>query len=364
MRGATGVSHQRHEVLRLPRKMHRVIDPRDICNVSYNARSNRCHPPTSRSIVPATKNASRHRSSWHMQRHLQCAQQQASPSSLTKYCACHEKWIVSLLLVTYATSFIMRGATGITLQPHQILRLPRKMNRIVHPRGICNVIYNARSNRLHTPTSPNTARATQNNTPKSKRNLPKTAEVSFSMRGRFDHDRSMIPPGSEHDPTMNSSSLTRPVRRGYFSRFGDTSCFENYNVSRSGYLPNFHQILRLPRKVTLQRYQIVHLPRKVTLQQYQIVHLPRRRTKLLLYWSVTCLSCYFTELLLYWGVTSLSCLTELLLFWAVTLLSCHFTELSFYWAVTSLSRYFTELSLYWAVTELSLYWAITLLSYQ
>ena len=29
--------------------------------------------------------------------------------------------------VTYETLFTMRGATGITLQPHQILRLPRKI---------------------------------------------------------------------------------------------------------------------------------------------------------------------------------------------------------------------------------------------
>ena len=27
-----------------------------------------------------------------MKRHLQCAEQQVSPSNLTKYCACHEKW--------------------------------------------------------------------------------------------------------------------------------------------------------------------------------------------------------------------------------------------------------------------------------
>ena len=32
------------------------------------------------------------------------------------------------LTSTYETSFTMRGATGISLQPHQILRLPRKMN--------------------------------------------------------------------------------------------------------------------------------------------------------------------------------------------------------------------------------------------
>ena len=35
--------------------------------------------------------------------------------------------------VTYETSFTMREATGITLQPHQMLRLPRKMTRMIDP---------------------------------------------------------------------------------------------------------------------------------------------------------------------------------------------------------------------------------------
>ena len=47
--------------------------------------------------------------------------------NLTKCCPCHEKWLLCLILVTYETSFPMRGATGVTIQPHQILRLPRKM---------------------------------------------------------------------------------------------------------------------------------------------------------------------------------------------------------------------------------------------
>ena len=62
-----------------------------------------------------------------MKRHLQCAEQQVSPSNLTKYCACHEKWLDCFIVLTYETSFPMRGATGVTIQPHQIVRLPRKI---------------------------------------------------------------------------------------------------------------------------------------------------------------------------------------------------------------------------------------------
>ena len=104
-----------------------MIDVHHTWRVIYNARSNRSHPPTSPNAAPATQNDSHHLSSWHMQRYLQCAEQQASPSNLTKCCPYHEKWYASLIVVAYETSFTMRGATGITLQPHQILSLPRKI---------------------------------------------------------------------------------------------------------------------------------------------------------------------------------------------------------------------------------------------
>ena len=127
-----------------------------------------------------------------MKRHLQCAEQQVSPSNLTKYCACHEKWLDCFIVLTYETSFPMRGATGVTIQPHQILRLPRKMTRLLYRPHIWNVISNARSNRCHYPTSPNTAPATKNDTARFQRKSPKTGETSFPMRGRSDHDPSMI----------------------------------------------------------------------------------------------------------------------------------------------------------------------------
>ena len=139
-----------------------MIDPRHIWNVIYNARSNRSHNPTSPNTAPATQNESHDWSESHMKRHLQCAEQQESQSNFTKHCTCHSKWISWLIRIRYETSFTMRGATRVTLQPHQILCLPRKMNLIIDPPHIWNVIYNARSNKSHTTTSPYTAPATQN----------------------------------------------------------------------------------------------------------------------------------------------------------------------------------------------------------
>ena len=51
----------------------------------------------------------------------------------------------------------------------------------IDPCHIWNVIYNARSNRSHPPTSPNTAVATKNDHPKSDRNSLKTAETLFTL---------------------------------------------------------------------------------------------------------------------------------------------------------------------------------------
>ena len=137
-----------------------------------------------------------------MKRHLQCAEQQVSRSNLTKYCACHAERLTYLIIITYETSFTMRGATGVTIQPHQILRLPRKMTGLLYRPDIWNVISNARSNRCHYPTSPNTAPATKNDTARFQRKSPKTGETSFPMRGRSDHDPRMIREWSDHDPTM------------------------------------------------------------------------------------------------------------------------------------------------------------------
>ena len=103
----------------------------------------------------------------------------------------------------------MRGATSVILQPHQILRLPRKMNLMLNSLHTWNAIYNAWSNICHPPTSPNTAPATKNDLPKSETNLLKTAEVSFPMRDRSETVPRPFRPWSDHDPTMKTQNWTR-----------------------------------------------------------------------------------------------------------------------------------------------------------
>ena len=195
-----------------------MIDPRHTWNVIYNARSKRNQPPTSPNTAPATKSvssrfqqklrellppierrfddipkiirtqsdhkiASRTRRFgdltrptlntilyWKIQHFALRLSPKMSPNAApaTKshtptspntapatQNASHDR-------VTYETSFRMRGAIKVNLEPHQILRLPRKMNLMIDPRLIWNVISNAQSKQSQPPTSANTAPATQN----------------------------------------------------------------------------------------------------------------------------------------------------------------------------------------------------------
>ena len=218
MRGATVNTLQPHQILRLPRKMNLMIDPHHIWNVIYK-----------------------------------CAEQQSTPSYLTKYCACQAKWISGLIRITYETSFTMRGATGITLQPHHILRLPRKMKRIS----------NARSNKRQPPTSPNTAPATQNEChlwsvsymkrhfqcaeqAKSPFKLTKYCACHQILSSRFDREISeLLPPIErrfEHIPTISDDNPTQnrhlaPAASEAFAVWSWRRFWiGKYKFTRSGYL--------------------------------------------------------------------------------------------------------------------------------
>ena len=152
----------------------------------------------------------------------------------------------------------MRRASKVNLQPQQILRLPRKMNPMINPRHTWNVIYNARSMHSQPPTSPNTAPATKSVSSRLQRKL---RELLPPIERRFEDNPSMIRAWSEDKIVISHP----PLRGPYSSHLGDAFCMEKYNISRSGYLPKCHQMLRLPRKVTLQLQQILRLPRKMNL---------------------------------------------------------------------------------------------------
>ena len=85
----------------------------------------------------------------------------------------------------------------------------------------------------------------------------KLRELLPPIERRFDDIPTIIRPWNRHlAPAASETLLVRSRRR---------FCIEKYNISRSGYLPKCHQMLRLPRKVTLQLQQILRLPRKMNL---------------------------------------------------------------------------------------------------
>ena len=87
----------------------------------------------------------------------------------------------------------------------------------------------------------------------------------------------MIRALSDHNPTMKPTVRNPPRNRGYFSSPPRAFSIEKY-VLRPILHSNFHQVLRLPRKVALQLHQILRLPRKVTLEPHQVLRLPRKVT--------------------------------------------------------------------------------------
>ena len=290
---------------------------------------------------------------WHSKITKYCACHKKWHSKITKYCACHEKWCASLIVVTYETSFTMRGATGITLQPHQILRLPRKI-ALQNQRKICR--------------------------------------KQLKRQFQCGDDSSMIRAWSDHDPSMNSSSRTRPFAEVTFRASETHFVLEITTFRVSAIYPNFTEYCACHKKWHSKipkcraSHKKWHSRITKSLQDHQILRLPRKvRLLLNCYWTVTelLLNCYWTELLLNcsWTELLLNCYwtgTELLLNWPVTelflncywtelLLNCYWTKLLLNWAVTELllNCYWTELLLNWAVTELLLdcYWTDLLLDW-
>ena len=311
--------------------------------------------------------------------------------------------------------FTLRGATGVTIQPHQILRLPRKMTLMIDTRHTWNVIITLRG-----PTDLTVQRH---------QILPCQGKMAFqkkkktwwkrtkrhlqwgTIRAWSKHDPNMIRPQSEptrHLAPARSPRLLFALRRRILywelQRFAlrlftqilpnttpatksDTATSPNIapaTKSDTARLPNIvpatkvthqhHQIMRLPGKVTHQHHQMLRLPRIFWCEWWEWCEWGVDRCDLsdvwlsystlsystrsywateLLYWTVPGLNCSLTELLLDWTVPWLNgSLTELLLDWTVTWLNWTVTFLNCYllhWTVTLLNCYFKRLLLFWTL---------------
>ena len=195
---------------------------------------------------------------------------------------------------------------------------------------------------------------------------------------------------SGHDPSMNPSVRNPPDNWGSFSRLSHAFCIEKYKSSilRSGNHSKFHQILRLPRKVTVQLHeilplprkslcrvplhQVLRLPRKVTVQLHQILPLPRKvktpkvTTPTLFFYSTILWLCYSLTLLffdcaIFWLYYSETLLffysTILLLYYNFTLL---FLDSTMRWLYCSLTLLFFDATILFDCTILWLCYFLTL----
>ena len=292
MSGATRITIQLHQILRLPRKMNLMIDRHHIWNVIYNARSKQSHPPTSPNIAPATQNESHEWSASHVKRHLQCAKQQESPSNFTKYCACHAKWMSSVIRVTYETSFPMRGASKVTLQTHQVLRLPRNSEFKISGRNPWIASANIKTIRRHSEDirawnrhlapaasetwlvpswrrilywkiqhfalrlspkmSPNAAPATKSHTPTSPNTAPATQNESHDWSAS--HMKRHFQCAEQAKSTSNLSKYCACHAKwiSWLIRVTHETSFTMRGASTVSHQP--HQILRLPRNLYVQDF--------------------------------------------------------------------------------------------------------------
>ena len=185
-----------HQVLRLPRKvtldLHQVLRlPRKVTLDLHQ-------------VLPARKVTLDLHQVLRLSRHL----------TFTKYCACHTEWLPCLILVTYETSFTMRGATSVTLQPHQILRLPRKMT-------------------------------TQNLTEICWKQLKRHFQCAADPR--------MIRAWSDHEPVSPQPAAQQRLLFALRTSILYWKQLQRHFRAPS-YLSKFHQVLRLPRKVTPVRH--------------------------------------------------------------------------------------------------------------
>ena len=310
VRGATNVASQPHQILRLPRKITRLLYRPHIWNVISNARSNRCHYPTSPNTAPATKNDAarfQSKSPKQVKRHFQCgadptmirAWSENDPTMIRAWKRKPQPASQPRLLFELTTSIfywkIQRFAPNLTFQPSPHTAPATKSDTWTSPSTAPATKSDTRTSpstapatksdtrtspstapatKSDTRTSPSTAPATKNDTARCQRKSPETGETSFPMRSRSEHDPRMIRPWSEHE----NANRNPPRNRGYFSSSPRAFSIEKYNVSRPILHSNLHHILRLPRKVTLERHQVLRLPRKVTLELHQVLRLPQKVT--------------------------------------------------------------------------------------
>ena len=344
-----------------------------------------------------------------MKRHLQCAEQQVSRSNLTKYCACHAERLAYLVLITYETSFTVRGATGVTIEPHQILRLPRK----IALRNFWQNLWKQVKRHFQCGDDPRMIREWSDHDPRMIRPWKRKPQPASQVRLLFELPRSIFyckiqrfapnltfKPSPSAAPATKSDTWTSPsTAPATKSDTWPSPSTAPATKSSTGTSPSTapatkSDIWTSPSTAPVTKSNTPSTAPATKNDTLLLLYCTRPYWTLLLYSTLlnyctvtelystllysTLLYCKWTLLhstvlyttLLYWTLlnSTIQYCTELWLCWTVTLLNCDSTELWLRWTVTLLNCDFTELWLYFTVTLLNcdftllwLYWTVTLL---
>ena len=201
-----------------------MINPLEAWNAIYNARSTTNNPPTSPNAAPATKSQAvmiHPLKTWNATYNARSSTNHP-PTSPNIPAPATKNRLSWAILFKHETLFTMREAAGITLQPEQILRLQTWNTAFT----------NAQSN------------------------LPKTVEVSFANMRPI---REWSAPPADHE---NANRNPPRHRRSSSSSPWSSFYLKMATLPAPASIREFHQMLRLPQKVTHELHQMLHLPRK------------------------------------------------------------------------------------------------------
>ena len=250
----------------------------------------------------------------------------------------------------------MRGATGITLQPHQILRLPRRiafqnLREICRKRLTSHLQWRAvprRSSywklqhfalRRSTQISPKTAPATKSDTATSPNSAPATKSdrtVKYLTEVLLDWTVTLL----DSTVTLLNCYLTELLLywtvswlKCYFTEL--LPFFPQCNTSKMNPYPHNWRLRRLPCLwqiccqlcLKIKWFMVPFFPHFTHRQPLELQHCIWWEGC----WAVTWLNCCLTELLLYWTVAWLSCYFSGL-FAFLNLRNSQVSQLNFLWS--------------------------------
>ena len=178
-----------------------------------------------------------------MKRHVHCAEQEVSPSNVTKYCSCHEKWHSKISERVFENRWNFSCNAGTIPRPFR--EWSERETVSPQPASQPRLLFQLAANMFYFKIQ------------------------QFPPRLSFTNSTSAAP-ATKSDTWISPSAA--PATKT------DTWTTPSAALATKSHTWPSHQVLHLPRKVTPERHQVLHLPRKLTLELHQVLRLPRKVT--------------------------------------------------------------------------------------